>query len=631
MANTEIDSLSLDIKITGLNTDDLKNLDKLSRAVARLSNALKEADFSKLKEIQVPKGLKNVPIVFQNFRPGSVVNGENTEETRQELEKLENVLNNIVESTDEEDESLLEIQQRVEAVRTSFLGAGKAGKEALKKVNEEADKQKKKLSSLQKLIKRFKTILFIKAIRELINAIVQAVKQGIQNLAMFDSAFNETISKITTASTNIKNSLALMFRPIIETIQPVIENISKVFIELGNAISKAQASMKGLSEYTKISAKYMEDYAKSQQKTSLFKFDTFNTLDTQQDMYETEALDEDDKENTSEIAEFVAQIQDFLSNVLKLVGKIFSFVTKIIKFLTPALTEIFGFINDIFDVLNPLIEGVLDSLSPLFEAILHDILPALLGIVRNVLQPVFNIIKELTPFVSKIADLIVKIATPVIDLTKTVLDILSPAIEFIVSCVENLFDLLDPFIEALDTVLDMLGEITSAFQNLFSGNFDEFYENMKTFFKKLWYGLLKFLASMVDSTIGMLIDSINVIFVPLNKLSEWFDWGWEIGIPKPPKLADLVPSYANGGIVGELWQMNEYGNPEMLYNANNNGNTAVITQQQLSMAFEEAIYNTGLLEAIAKAGIIQLDGRAIAQSTTFKNEINRTNPGLNIR
>lgn len=96
-------------------------------------------------------------------------------------------------------------------------------------------------------------------------------------------------------------------------------------------------------------------------------------------------------------------------------------------------------------------------------------------------------------------------------------------------------------------------------------------------------------------------------------------------------FSNWIDSFENGGIVGEVWQMNEYGNPEMLYNANNSGNTAVITQEQLARAFENAIYNTGILDVIQSSGNVYLDGKEIAQSQRFKNELNRTNPSLNIR
>ena len=77
--------------------------------------------------------------------------------------------------------------------------------------------------------------------------------------------------------------------------------------------------------------------------------------------------------------------------------------------------------------------------------------------------------------------------------------------------------------------------------------------------------------------------------------------------------------------------MNENNNPEMLFNANGNANTSVINIVQLSRAFEQAIYNTGLLNAIEQGNQVYIDGKYIAQSKNFKNEINRTNPKLAIR
>ena len=82
--------------------------------------------------------------------------------------------------------------------------------------------------------------------------------------------------------------------------------------------------------------------------------------------------------------------------------------------------------------------------------------------------------------------------------------------------------------------------------------------------------------------------------------------------------------------MAELWQMNEYGNPEMLYNSNGNS-TAVITQDQLARAFENAIFNTGLLDSISESKNIYIDGKYVAQSKNFKTELNRTNPSLNIK
>ena len=650
MANTEIDSLSLDIKITGLNNEDLKNIDKLSRAVARLSKALKESDFSKLEQIKVPKGLKNIQIVTQNIKNvmGGGTNGDNATSTNDEMERATELLEDYSRGAEDvaveiEDDSLI-IQDATERIKVSTRQARKALKELLKDIDNASGKSKKQLNALQRFIKRFKTIAFIKAIRAILNAMVQAIQEGVKNLAVFDKAFNETMSKIVTAITNIKNSLSLIFRPIIESLEPFIVSISNAFVTLGNAISKLQASMKGLSTYTKINAKYMEDYANASKKASLFSFDTFNTLDLQDsDKYETAEID---SEETSKIVELMLQTQTIIAKVFKLIGSITKEIGKLFNFLSPFLIEIQNIIEDIIDTVQPFIDDLLEALNPLFEVILHDLLPPLLEIVRDVAQPILQIVKSLTPLITLIISKIVEILAPIIKAIASsvkalepIISVISTIVSFIVDnlstilleALNSILTLLQPVVDVVKWLLDAFSTFNQAIHDLFSADFEGFANNLVLFFKKVFWGLLKVLAGMIDATINAIINAINVIFVPLNKLSEWFDWGWEIGITWRSNLADLVPSYANGGIVGELWQMNEYGNPEMLYNANNSGNTAVITQQQLSMAFEQAIYNTGLLDTIAKAGVIQLDGRAIAQSTTFKNEINRTNPSLNIR
>ena len=127
-------------------------------------------------------------------------------------------------------------------------------------------------------------------------------------------------------------------------------------------------------------------------------------------------------------------------------------------------------------------------------------------------------------------------------------------------------------------------------------------------------------AKIVDNVINGFVNFANVFiasdfvkdvlkFLNINK-------NWQ-GITFTSTLASRIPSFADGGFVGEVWQMNEYGNPEMLYSANGSS-TAVITQEQLARAFENAIFNTGLLDAITDSKNIYIDGKNIAQSKNFK-------------
>lgn len=651
MANSEIDSLSLDIRITGLNKEDVTNIDKLSRAVARLTKSLKEADFSKLSEIKVPKGIKGIQFINQTIKGAGVPSSSSSALTQLQTQ-VDEFSDTLTDNATDIEESSLIIQKAQAQMSKSSIAYVKEYKNATNSIKGKGKEQtelEKQIKRMQKILKRFKTIAFIKAIRAILNAIVKAVKTGVSNLALFDKSFNEIMSNMKTSVTNITNSLALILRPFIEILQPFIQSASQTIVQIANGVSRLQASIKGLSTYTKISAKYMDDFSKSSQKASLFTFDTFNTLDLQDSsgMFETANVEEQEESNDElqKSANFLKSIQKLLSNVLEAVKIIGREVLTLLEYLMPTITEIFNLINNILEPILPFVKNLLTALNPIVNVVLNGLLAPLLKILNTILQPIFDLIGALLPIVTEIVNIIVDVLSPILNTFEPILtavnDVLSPimnGVSFIfttsgsmISAVMNFIKTgLEPVKVWLDVIFGVITDIFTIIQDIFNMDYDKIGKDFLNMGKRLGLGLLKLLASIVDSTVNMFVDAINLIFVPLNKLSEWFNWGWELGIPHL-NLAGMVPSFANGGIVGELWQMNEYGNPEMLYNANNSGNTSVINQAQLSLAFEQAIYNTGLLDAIAKAGIIQLDGKAIAQSSTFKSELNRTNPSLNLR
>lgn len=652
MANTEIDSLSLDIQITGLKKEDVKNISTLSRAIAKLTSSLKEADFSKLKDIKVPKGLKNIQLITQNIKVG---NNAQSQESTTDYSTMADELGELGYAYDELagdiEDSALKIENADSKIKDSTRGLTKE----LKKAEEELEGKKTKVSGwqkatnkLSKIFSRFKTILFIKAVRAIINAVVQAVQQGVLNLAQFDKAFNQTMSNIKTSATQITNSLALITRPIIEILEPALVEIGRVASEIGNTISKTQASMKGLTSYTKINAKYMDDYANSAKKAQLFTFDTFNTLsgDNQNNMFVEEELTDEDVENTSEIASLISALQETLQLLLDVIGVLAKEIGKLLKMIAPALTKILNLVNRIIDALLPVVEDLLESLDPLLSVILETLLPALVDLLDAILKPILQLVKDLSPLLVIIVNILSNLLVPLIDYISMAIEMLSPviegilfvaefkissALEFIITLLDATYEILKPIFKVFEMIVEQANILKDAIGALLKGDFEAFGKGLIESMKVGLRGIAVLFAGLVDSIINGLIKSINAIIANkyVKKVVSAFGGDWE-GITWRSDLASKVPSFANGGIVGELWQMNENGNPEMLYNSNN-GNTAVITQDQLSMAFEQAIYNTGLLDVIQQAGVVSIDGRAIAQSTNFKNELNRTNPNLNIR
>ena len=60
MANQEIDSLSLEISIKGLDEKDVKNLESLANSIAKLQRNLKKLETNKLQEIDIPQNIRGV-------------------------------------------------------------------------------------------------------------------------------------------------------------------------------------------------------------------------------------------------------------------------------------------------------------------------------------------------------------------------------------------------------------------------------------------------------------------------------------------------------------------------------------------------------------------------------------------
>jgi len=554
----EIDSLSLKIGVD-INKDELKNLSKFATVITRLKNSIANLDLKKLNEIKVPKGIKNFNIVSQSFKNIEKQTVENTKQLNigSEIQKATTYVSKMKTLNTES----LKMTDTTKKMKEQYKDFGSLVEKFLSMGG------KKKKNPLEKALGKVKLVAAVKAIRGAINFLVGGLNQGITNLAGFDKEFNSTVSGIKTSLSQTFNSLALIARPLIEAIQPVLQSMSTAVANIGNEASKIQASLKGQSTYTKINANYAEDYAKSMQKASAFSFDTFNTLNSQTSPYETADLEEGDVDSAEleDTKTFIEGIHSLISGIGKLLGGVFSVVVQIVDYLKPSLGIIFDVVGEIADLVGDVLHDIMDALAPVLDYI------------GEVLATIFKGIKA-------------------------ILNAILPQIRVVVKLVTD--------------VLAILSDIIGL-------RWDKVFDHLK----QLAVDYIKGVARMLDAMLNGVLDFINdFLFSGLNLIGEKVGWQ-KIGIFfGRSNLESLVPSFENGGLVGELWQMNEHGVPEMLYNANNSSNnTSVINQAQLSQAFETAIYNTGLIPAIQSAGVVSIDGRDIASSSRFIQEMNRRN------
>lgn len=164
-----------------------------------------------------------------------------------------------------------ELQERTNAVQ-------KAG-EASSRARESAKRASSAFGSLSEAISKTKIGQFVnsigriamyRAIRAAIKGVTSAAKEGIQNLAKYSAAINNTdassanatMSEYASTLLQVKNSVGAAIMPVLTALLPVVNTIADAFINAANAVNQFLQALNGKSTFTK-AKKNTVDYAKS--------------------------------------------------------------------------------------------------------------------------------------------------------------------------------------------------------------------------------------------------------------------------------------------------------------------------------------------------------------------------------
>ena len=144
------------------------------------------------------------------------------------------------------------------------LGKGLAGKAksavtSLKRLSKPADKAAK---SILKLSNMFKLMLIRMAMR----AVVQGVKEGMQNLVQYSGDANQAMSELTSSMTYAKNSFAAAFAPILSFVVPAITVLINALATAVGYVNQFFSALGGKGTFVR-AKKVNQDYAASLKKT----------------------------------------------------------------------------------------------------------------------------------------------------------------------------------------------------------------------------------------------------------------------------------------------------------------------------------------------------------------------------
>lgn len=155
---------------------------------------------------------------------------------------------------------------------------------------EEQIKLKKQALSLEKAMKgtgeknlftAIKRVAVYRLIRGALKAIISTFKEGFGNLAQFSDEVNQKMSQLTSSFTIIKNSVAVIFLPLLNAITPIIQALAGNIANIANAISYLTAKMQGNATYLKVNVDYLKKF---NEQSNLLSFDTFEKLGNNTDV-----------------------------------------------------------------------------------------------------------------------------------------------------------------------------------------------------------------------------------------------------------------------------------------------------------------------------------------------------------
>lgn len=150
------------------------------------------------------------------------------------------------------------------SIGSGIVSACKTALSSLKGLKSYLPKLGAAFSGLSKKLKSFGRLAVFMALRKIITAVFNSVKEGFGLLARYSASkgteFNRNISMMQSSLKTLGNSLVAAFEPIINVVAPILTAFIQKLITATNAIGQFFAALTGKSTYTK-AKKVVTDYA----------------------------------------------------------------------------------------------------------------------------------------------------------------------------------------------------------------------------------------------------------------------------------------------------------------------------------------------------------------------------------
>lgn len=572
------------------------------------------------------------------------------------VSEIDRAKNNIS-GLNAEIQSLENSKNGMEDKANSIKNIRDASEKASKSIRKMGDSAKKSSGNFKVGLKTMLKYVFgVQSLIALINKLRSAMVEGLKNLAQFNDGVNPTntaLSNLKSALTQLKNSFAVAFAPILTVIEPILTRLISLLSTAMNYVGQFFAALTGASTFTK-AIKVQENYAKSlngtaaaakKAKGSLASIDELNNQSKQDnsgaggtvspnDMFEVAPIESKIAGLASKLKSIFDPIKESLQNWFKNID-----FQPLIDSFEKLKTAIEPLVDDIGDGLLWLFENVLE---PLGSFVIEDALPAFFNLLSSaveacnkafeVISPYLNeiwnevfapfaaflgetfvgILNDVSQFFSDMGDMFVEKSEEIgtiFEFLKTVLDLVS--IKWKV-CIQAMYGQLKPFLtmvkNIISHVIDILSGLIKFITGVFTGNWKQAWEGVKDVLK----GILNVIIDIVEGIINRIIGALNAISFDIPDIVPGIG-GKHIGFNITPVS---LPRLATGTVVPR--QSREFA---AILGDNNRETEVVSPLSTMKQAMVEALQESGYYRQGESGDIvINIDGWEVFRVVKKQND-----------
>lgn len=534
-----------------------KDIDRVTHAQEKLQERFDKFEFA---------GGNKASKTFQNMR-------YDADKLNTKMFDLQDEMSRAMASNGEEEKA-----KKIEQVKTASEKASKS----IRKMGDSAKKSKSNFSVGLKSILKY--TFGIRSLIALFNKLRSAMVEGFKNLAQFNDGVNPTntaLSNFKSALTQLKNSFAVAFAPILTVVEPILTRLISLLSSAMNTIGQFFAALTGAKTFNK-AVKAQENYAKSlngtasaakKTKNELYSFDELNVVKQGDDssgggasvspnqMFETENID-------SEISGLAERVKSALGDMFSVIDIsplkqaienakqiISSWLSKLN--LEPLKNSFKNFLTSLNPVINGISKAIVwlleNALLPLAKFTIEDALPAFFDLLAKSIDTVVAILEVLKPsleylWTNIIAPLAQFLGEMVIEVINIIIETLNnfilmlqehseqinniimfvlKALELAKISVQTIIQffigILKPFLKTVVNIaghiIDALSGVIDFLTGVFTGNWEKAWEGIKEVFRGIWNVII----DLLEGFINMIIGGLNKINVSVP------DWVPEIG------------------------------------------------------------------------------------------------------